>query len=416
MTELIYNLGIRLYFLFASVLGLTQKKAKLFVLGRKGLLEQIRKDVKTDSPVIWIHCSSVGEFEQARPIIEKYKESASSYKILLTFFSPSGYELRKNYPYADWVFYLPMDTRKNAREFLNIVKPVKVIFIKYEFWYNYLSEIRRRDIPLFIISVIFTEKQIFFRWYGAFFRRMLMSFTKLFVQDVKSKELLAGIGLTDNVEVVGDTRFDRVIELLNSSNDVDTVKEFASSSITMIVGSSWEKDEENIVEILDDIPYCKIVIAPHEVECKQIERLELSLSKYGVVKYSELEKQRSRRDEGHFAGFRVMIVDCIGILSTIYKYGDIAYVGGGFGSGIHNILEPAVYGLPVIIGPNYSKYKEAKDLIALGGVRSYCSIEELKQYLTLWLSDEESRRIASSIAEEYVKNNTGATPRILSQI
>lgn len=416
LTEFIYNLAIRFYFMIASVLGLFQKKARLFVSGREGLLKKMEESIKTDSPIIWIHCSSAGEFEQAIPIIEKYRERSTVYKILLTFFSPSGYEQRKNYKGADWVFYLPVDTSRNAKAFLDIVNPKKIIFIKYDFWYNYLTEAFKRDIPIYVVSAIFQRGQIFFRWYGHFFKGILSRFTKLFVQDTASFELLSAIGLDDKVEVVGDTRFDRVTELLRCQKENKLIEQFCSSATTMIVGSSWQRDEENIVKVLSAIPYCKIVIAPHEVDEPRIKHIETLFRDCGTLRYSEMVKRYEDENSNRINPERILILDCIGLLSFIYRYGDIAYIGGGFGAGIHNILEPSVYGLPVIFGPNYSKFKEANDLINLSGAISYSKTKELKSTLTQWLSDDEIRNSYSHVVEEYVKANTGATSRILSQI
>ena len=422
--QIFYHIGLFLYLLAARVASIFSQKAGQFVNGRKNLYDEIAAGYHPDRPVIWFHCSSVGEFEQARPLIEKIKRDGMNWQILLTFFSPSGYELRKNYEFADWVYYLPLDTIKDARRFVSMTDPSKVIFIKYEFWMNFLRELKRRQIPTFVACSIFRPGQIFFRWYGTVMRKTLRCFDRLFVQNEKSAELLSGIGI-DNVDVFGDTRFDRVYEILQSRKDGDAVvAAFADDKPVIVAGSTWENDEKLLAEAFR--PFAdssKLVLVPHETDERHIGKIEKLFSGYRTVRYSVLTDFCDNvGKEEKMAGAQVLIVDIVGILSVVYRYALFSYVGGGFTkSGIHNILESATYGVPVIFGPIYQKFREACDLIALGGAISVSNVFELTEIISEWMSlspdgKYSACRKAADICSRYVSENLGATEKILKAV
>lgn len=428
--RLLYNIGIRLYLCITGIVGLFNPKAKLFHAGQKGLLKRIKAEVgHTSLPIIWVHCSSVGEFEQARLIIEWYKKGGHKYKILLTFFSPSGYELRKNYEFADWVYYLPIDTSSNAKAFVEAVRPAKAIFIKYEFWYNYLRELKRNNIETYIVAAIFRPTQQFFKWYGSFFRKMLECYTRFFVQDKQSAELLQSVGFSENVMICGDTRFDRVYEITHNSKTFPVIEQFAAgSSLTFVAGSSWEPDEEIIEGAMKHFNNMKLIIAPHEIGKERIASIEQRFSGYKVVKFSSFKSALSGAGENDAQGALsemamravkeadVLIIDCIGILSSIYRYGKFAYIGGGFGVGIHNILEAATYGCPVVFGPNHKKFKEAADLLKLGGATSVKNVTELYSLFKVYKTAPRELQQKGEICSKYVESNLGATQKIVSVI
>lgn len=392
-----------------GVAGLFNHKAKLFSQGRKGLLEKIRSQIDHTHPIVWFHCSSVGEFEQARPLIEWYKESRKEYRILLTFFSPSGYEMRKNYPLADWIFYLPVDTASNARRFLDAVKPEKAVFIKYEFWYNYLNQLKKRGVKTYIVSAIFREDQVFFKPWGGLFRKMLASFTALFVQDELSGRLLEGIGIKDNVTICGDTRFDRVNQITASSREFPVISKFSKDSFTVLAGSTWPPCEEILAATVKNFSKVKLVIAPHEIHKEHIAKILETFKGYKLLKFSDVKDDSDPRLESS----NVLLIDCMGILSSIYRYGDFAYIGGGFGVGIHNILEAATYGIPVAFGPKYQKFKEARDLVALQGATSVRGQEEFYALLDKMVKNRPVREERGRICLDYVKKNLGATEKII---
>ncbi len=424
--NLLYNIGIAGYGAAIAVASAFNNKARLFREGRKGLLGRMAAKVDHSSPIIWFHCSSVGEFEQARPLIEWYSENRKEYRILLTFFSPSGYEMRKNYPLADWVFYMPLDTVSNARRFLDIVKPCKAVFIKYEFWYNFISELHARNIETYIVSAIFREEQVFFKPYGGLFRRMLKSFTSLFVQDLRSKELLESIGISENVIVCGDTRFDRVNQITASSREFPLIERFSRNSFTVLAGSTWGPDEEILAATIKNFSKVKLVIAPHEIHKEHIEKICALFKGYKVLKFSDFDKEYKEGYDGKYeelARFEqqleesnVLIIDCLGILSSIYRYGKFAYIGGGFGVGIHNILEAATYGIPVVFGPKYHKFKEAKDLISRGGATSIRGQEEFYALLDKFVKSPATRQERGKACLGYVKENLGATEKIIGKM
>lgn len=411
--KLLYNIGIDLYAQAIKIAANFNPKAKLFHIGRKGLLNKIKDSVTHSAPIIWVHCSSVGEFEQARPLIEWYKKYMPNYKIVLTFFSPSGYEQYNKYAFVDWVFYLPLDKRSYAKEFIAIVKPTKAIFVKYEFWYNYLTLLKENNIPTYIISAIFRPSQHFFKWYGSFFRQMLDCYTNLFVQDSQSVSLLESVGIRDNVILSGDTRFDRVYEIVSQSKDFPIIEKFSADKLVIVAGSSWEPDEEIIASVSNNFSKIKLIIAPHEVSNTRVEGIKKLFKDKKVLVLTDLEKDDSNVD---YKGADVLIVNKYGILSSIYKYGSIAYIGGGFGVGIHNILEAATYSMPVIFGPNYSKFKEARDLLALKGAFTITERTHLYNILNNFLIAPADIKVKGEICGNYVKNNLGATDKIIKNI
>lgn len=404
--NIIYNIGIYLYRLAVKLASVRNHKAKLMIEGHKTLFADLKEKVASDGGYIWIHSSSLGEFEQGRPIIEKIKESNPQTKILLTFFSPSGYTVRKDYPLVDVVSYLPFDLPGNVNRFLDMVKPQMAIFIKYEFWGNYLSELNKRDIPTYIVSAIFRRNQIFFKPYGGMFRKMLRSFEHLFVQDKASEELLKSIGV-NSVTVAGDTRFDRVAEIASQAKELPLFEKFSKDSYVMVVGSSWQADEDVYVDYFNAHPELKLIIAPHEINDSHIQHI-MSKIKRPILFYSQSEGKNP-------ADYDCLVVDCFGLLSSIYRYGDIAYIGGGFGAGIHNVPEAAVYGIPVVFGPNFKKFKEARNLIEQGGSFTISSKEEFENVMKR-LSDKTFRQEAGKIAGEYINCNTGATTCILNRL
>jgi 3-deoxy-D-manno-octulosonic-acid transferase len=354
-----------------------------------------------------MHCASLGEFEQGRPVIEAIKTELPQFKIILTFFSPSGFEIRKNYDKADCISYLPSDTPGNAMKFINLVRPEYVIFVKYEFWNNYISELYKNKIPLYLISGIFRQDQHFFKWYGSFFRGMLLKFEKIFVQDQNSLDLLSGIGI-EKVCLAGDTRFDRVIQIAGTARDIPKLEHFRGKEKLFLAGSSWKQDEEIIAEYINKFPVrMKWVFAPHEIDRSNIDRLE-KLFSVKTIRFSEYVEND--------ANARVLIIDNIGMLSSAYRYAYIAAIGGGFGKGIHNILEPACWGIPVAFGPRHDKFREAVDLKNRGGAKSFNTFDEFKLIVDSWIDDEKSYRTSAGAAAKYVKENTGATGIIIKEI
>jgi 3-deoxy-D-manno-octulosonic-acid transferase len=404
---IIYNLGILIFSAIARLISPFNSRASLWVKGRKNWAEKIADKIKTGDRVIWIHCASLGEFEQGRPVIEAIRKEMPAFKIVLTFFSPSGYEIRKNYNNADCISYLPSDTPGNAGKFIDMVRPEFVIFVKYEFWNNYISKLYRNKIPLYLISGIFRPGQHFFKWYGSFFRNMLKKFEKIFVQDQQSYDLLTGIGI-EKVYLAGDTRFDRVIQIAGSAKVITKIEQFRGTEKLFLAGSSWKQDEEIIAEYINQFPSkMKWVFAPHEIDKSNIERLE-KLIKVKSVRFSEYNEVS--------ADARVLIIDNIGMLSSAYRYAYIAAVGGGFGRGIHNILEPACWGIPVIFGPRHKNFKEAVNLLSAGGAKSFRTFDDFRRNLDLWLSDEKIYTISAETASKYVKENAGATGIIIKEI
>ena len=405
--KVLYNLGILLFTALAHLISPFNSRASLWVNGRKRWAEKIGDNIKPGDRTIWVHCASLGEFEQGRPVIEAIRKELPVFKLLITFFSPSGYEIRKNYENADCISYLPPDTPGNAAKFLNLVKPEMVIFVKYEFWNNYISALYRNKIPLYLISGIFRPGQHFFKWYGSFFRAILEKFERIFVQDQRSLDLLSGIGI-EKVTLAGDTRFDRVVQIAGSAGSIPQLEQFRGSEKLFLAGSSWRQDEEIVAEYINRFPdRMKWIFAPHEIDTSNIERLE----KLFKVKYARFSEYTEVSSEA-----RVLIIDNIGMLSSAYRYAYIAAIGGGFGKGIHNILEPACWGIPIVFGPNHEKFREAVDLKKRGGAKSFLTFDEFKRILDLWLTDSELYTNSAAMSAKYVKENTGATEIIIKGI
>ncbi len=403
-----YSLGIRL----AAIGG--NSKARLWVNGRRNIFKHISSTLNSGEKRIWFHCASLGEFEQGRPVMDNLKMKYPEYKIVLTFFSPSGYEVRKNYTGADYVFYLPVDTYFNANKFVDLVQPEKAFFIKYEYWHHYFKTLKRKNIPLYIISAIFRKDQSFFKWYGIFFRKMLPGVTQFFVQDEASENLLHSIGFK-NVTVSGDTRFDRVATVARNNNKVAIVEKFKNGKKLFIAGSTWPQDEEIIIQLIASKPVEieKFIIAPHEISGDRIQHLYNKLS-------AKLDEDKiilySNANESNVTNATVMIINNIGLLSSLYRYGDFALIGGGFGKGIHNILEAAVFGMPLFFGPHYQKFKEANDLVQFGGAFTINSFTELRSKLNEFSDDKTKWKSVSAISKEYVQEKCGATEKILKFI
>lgn len=411
----LYNLVIHLAELLLRLIALFSPKIKLFVTGRKDVFSVLISKIAATDKVIWFHAASLGEYEQGLPVMERIKEKFPNHKMVLTFFSPSGYEVRKNNTVADVTVYLPIDTLYNAQKFLAIVNPEKVFFIKYEFWPNYLNELLKQNIPTYLISGIFREKQPFFKWYGGFYRNALKSFRYFFVQNEASKKLLQSIDF-ENVTVSGDTRFDRVISILERDNSLDFISQFQKNTTTaqpvttIVIGSSWPKDEELLAPYINNnTQNVKFIIAPHNINASQIEVLKTTITKKTVL-FSEKEGK-------NLADFDVFLIDTIGILTKIYSYADIAYVGGGFGNpGVHNILEPATFGVPIVIGPNYAHFAEATALVHQQGCISISDVEGLTQTFDLLVQNQDERHEKGHICNTFVQMNKGATDVIVKCI
>lgn len=405
--NILYNFGIYTYKQLVAIAALRNPKARKMRQGHKKIFEYLKQNADPQGGYIWIHASSLGEFEQGRPIIEAIKNRYPEQKIAVTFFSPSGYEVRKNYPKADLICYLPFDLPGNVNRFLDLLKPKQAIFIKYEFWGNYLNALAKRNIPTYIISAIFRPSQIFFKPYGGYFRRILQNFEHLYVQDDNSKELLKNIGIT-KVSVTGDTRFDRVLEIRRQAKELPLIEQFSNGEFTLIAGSSWPKDEEIFIDYFNRHPEIKLIIAPHEIHEEHIQSILSRLSR-PAIRYTQADKENIQKAD-------CVIIDCFGLLSSIYHYGQVAYIGGGFGAGIHNVPEAAVYGIPVIFGPNYKKFKEAKDLIAAGGGFSISGHKDFDVLMDQFLKDKKFLSDAGNIAGQYIQTNSGASKRILKEL
>jgi 3-deoxy-D-manno-octulosonic-acid transferase len=411
-----YNLLIHIYVLIVRVLAFfNHEKAKLWYEGRKDIFTKLEEAFKNKDHEkrIWIHVASLGEFEQGRPLIEALKKETPQYFIVLTFFSPSGYELRKNYPLADYVFYLPADTYSNAQRFIQIVKPELAVFVKYEFWYNYLHILKKQNIKTLLISAIFRDRQFNkFNPYTPFLSKMLHCFTHIFVQDTPSVFLLKKQGL-GNVEAVGDTRIDRVLAIKNEAPKYSIIEQFIQSKKTLICGSTWQPDEKIIIELLKNKTFdaWQLIIAPHDISSNNIIRLRQDFLN-NTAFYSDIKNHINSDD---FLKKRILIIDNIGMLSSLYQYGTIAYIGGGFGKGIHNTLEPIAFGLPVIFGPKYQKFEEAHQLIKTGGGFSIFNYANFEKTM-LFLQPEKNYTAASNAAFTYVMNNQGATLKIMKYI
>lgn len=403
--DLIYNIGISAYRFAVRIASLSNKKARNMLRGQSRTIAYLRENIPSGERYIWIHASSLGEFEQGRTLIETIKASHPDRRILLTFFSPSGYEVRKNYDKVDAVCYLPFDLPLNVKHFLDIVNPEMAIFIKYEFWGNYLKALKRRGIPTYIISAIFRPGQIFFKPYGGMFRSMLKCFTTLYVQNEQSRELLHSIGV-DNVVVAGDTRFDRVARVRADARRFPEIERFtADARQVLVVGSSWEPDEDLYIPYFNSHNELKLIIAPHEFDKRRLGILMSRLERPAVF-YSQLT------DEDDPSRFDCVIIDCFGLLSSLYRYGTMAMIGGGFGAGIHNLNEAAVYGIPVIFGPEHRKFPEAAALIDCGAGFEVRNCEDFNRVADTMTGDDDCRTEAGRAAERFISDNIGATPKI----
>lgn len=400
-----YNLFLSLYSFGIRLMAPWNKKARLWVEGRKlqGNIEKLQ-----GKNLVWMHCASLGEFEQGRPLLESLRKEQPGRTYVISFFSPSGYEVRKDYPGADHIFYLPMGTRRQAKKFIDALAPSLVIWVKYEYWYHYLHELHTRKIPVLLVSAIFREHQPFFKWYGSMHKEMLKFFRKIFVQDQASVDLLATISIKENVFISGDTRFDRVIEIAGKAEIIPLAEAFVRSNPVIVAGSTWQDDEEELVHLAKVNPDIRFIIAPHQVDeyrLKEIEKLFPS-----TTRFSMYAQEPSRKSQ-------VLLIDNIGMLSSLYRYGTICYVGGGFGhDGVHNVLEAAVYGKPVVFGPVYDKFLEAVQLIDSGAAFTVSSGIELELLCTRMMEDEELYAVTAEQARRYVHEHAGATAMIVETI
>ena len=429
-----YNLIIYLYLLGVAIYSLFNKKVRTMWRGERAAVSYLKENVDPEAEYVWFHAASLGEFEQGRPIIERLRKEHPEYKILLTFFSPSGYEVRKNYEGADLICYLPLDTPTNARRFLRTIRPVKAFFIKYEFWYNYLHILKHRNVPVYSVSSIFRPGQIFFRWYGRQYSRVLKCFTWFFVQNETSRELLNSIGI-NNVTITGDTRFDRVLEIKGQAKQLPIVSNFCEYNISddpdddlvfayagsvhpagvFVAGSSWPPDEDIFIRYflerkLFGYGKWKLIIAPHVIDESHLQQIEQKLEGCNVVRYTKAKTDISinRAD--------VLIIDCFGLLSSIYRYGTVSYVGGGFGVGIHNVLEAAVWGIPVLFGPNNQRFQEAQGLLKAEGGFEIRDDESFAQLMDRFAQDKDYLAQAGKNAGQFVSQNAGATMKILNEL
>lgn len=419
--KFLYHLFITAYPILARLLSVSNEKAKLWVKGRQSIFNELEKAFANNTAkVIWMHCASLGEFEQGLPIVEQLKLQTPNSKFLITFFSPSGYEVRKNYQGADWIFYLPMDSAKNAKRFYDIVKPSLVLFVKYEFWFYYLQEAKQRDIPLLLVSGIFRENQVFFKWYGVFYRKMLQSFSYCFVQNQASADLLASVGIT-NISVSGDTRFDRVKEIAARFSSIQIIEDFIGNDPVVVAGSTWLEDDKELQHYAKKHPQIKFIIAPHDIQQSRIDEC-VGLYK-NVVLYSDLVNSQwsivngEKTSNQQPATSNILLINNIGLLSKLYHYATICFIGGGFGDeGIHNVLEAAVYGKPVVFGPVYDKYIEAEELIEAGGGFTEDNALELEAKFNELLNNNELYLKACTSAGNYVASKVGATDEIVGYI
>lgn len=405
--RLLYSISIYFYAVSIRIASLFNAKAKLWIEGRRNIFSKLESTIQgSTNPVIWFHCASLGEFEQGRPVIEQLKKEHEDIKIILTFFSPSGYEVRKNYAGADHVFYLPLDSPVNAKKFLSIVKPTAAFFVKYEFWFNYLNELKNNAVPTYLISGIFRTDHYFFKGYASWFRHQLNAFNHFYLQDEQSQKLLNAIGFK-NTTVAGDTRFDRVFEVSKNVKSIPLIEQFKQQQPLFIAGSTWEPDEE----ILSSFDFFKagfkLVIAPHEISELRIQSL-LSKFKKNAIRFSQATEDSIKTTH-------ILIIDNMGMLSSIYQYGTVAFIGGGYGKGIHNILEAAAFGLPVLFGPNYNKFEEAKELVHLRGAFIVLNKEELNKIIQL-LTSSPAGLLAEATARRYIQHHIGATKMILGDI
>jgi 3-deoxy-D-manno-octulosonic-acid transferase len=408
---MIYNLIIYFYLLGVAVYSLFNEKVRKMWRGERAAFRVLKEKVDPNAKYVWFHAASLGEFEQGRPLMERLRQDHPEYKILLTFFSPSGYEVRKNYQGADIICYLPLDTPVSAIRFLRLIRPVMAFFIKYEFWYNYLHILKHRHVPVYSVSSIFRPDQVFFKWYGRQYGRVLNCFTHFFVQNEQSKELLAKIGIT-NVSIVGDTRFDRVLQIKEAAKQLPVVEKFTNGAKVFVAGSSWQPDEEIFIKYFNAHPDWKLIIAPHVIGEDHLRQIEKLLEGRKVLRYTAAEKMFNVQCS-MFNEYDVLIIDCFGLLSSIYHYGDVAYVGGGFGVGIHNLLEAAVWDVPVFFGPNNQKFQEAQGLKQCGGfeINNY---EEFAAQMDRLAADAAYLKAQGEKAGQFVQSLAGATEKVMA--
>ncbi|WP_434501920.1 3-deoxy-D-manno-octulosonic acid transferase [Prevotella sp.] len=404
-----YNIIIYLYLLGVAIASLFSKKVKKMWAGERKAIDILKEEVDPDAKYIWFHAASLGEFEQGRPLIESIRKDYPEYKILLTFFSPSGYEVRKNYEGADIICYLPLDTIRNARRFLRAVRPVMAFFIKYEFWYNYLHILKHRNIPVYSVSSIFRPDQVFFKWYGRQYRTVLKCFTHFFVQNNESKELLGKFGITE-VDVVGDTRFDRVLQIKEASKHLPIVESFTKNAKKVFVaGSSWQPDEEIFLKYFNNRSDWKLIIAPHVIGEDHIKQILNHVEGRKVVRYTQANVD-------NVADAEILIIDCFGLLSSIYNYGTVSYVGGGFGVGIHNVLEAAVWDIPVIFGPNNKHFQEAQGLMKANGGFEITDYDSFCEFMSKFEHGDEFLENSGKSAGKFVMSLSGASNKVISYI
>ena len=404
---MIYNLAMYILELGIKLAALFSDKPAKMVKGHREVFDLLKSKIDRNARYIWFHAASLGEFEQGRPLIERIRKEYPQYKILQTFFSPSGYEVRKNYDGADIVCYLPIDTPSNVKKFVDLVNPCMVFFVKYEFWQNYLNTLYKRGVPVYSVSSIFRPGQIFFRWYGKSYQRVLKTFAHLFVQNEESKTLLAGIGV-NHTTVVGDTRFDRVLDICAAAKQLPLVQKFKGDALTFVAGSSWGPDEDIFIPYFNAHPEMKLIIAPHVVSDGHLKEIESKLQR-SCIRYTQATEENVGQAD-------CLIIDCYGLLSSIYRYGEISYIGGGFGVGIHNVLEAAVYGIPVIFGPNNKKFREAQHLLANKGGFEIQGSEDFEQLMNKFLNDEAYLKESGKAAGDYVKGNAGAMEKIMKRV
>ena len=401
-----YQIAIYLFQLGVAVASLFNKKVKTMWQGERNAFSVLREKVDPQAKYVWFHAASLGEFEQGRPLMELLRKNHPEYKILLTFFSPSGYEVRKNYQGADIICYLPIDTIGNSRKFLRTIRPCMAFFIKYEFWYNYLHILKHRHVPVYSVSSIFRPEQVFFKWYGKQYSYVLKCFSRFFVQNEESKQLLAKIGVT-NVDVVGDTRFDRVLQIKEKAKHLPIVDAFVGTetpSKVFVAGSSWPPDEDIFINFFNQHKDWKLIIAPHVIDDSHLEQILSKLDRK-TIRYTQATPETAAQAE-------CLLIDCFGLLSSIYQFGDVAYVGGGFGVGIHNVLEAAVWDIPVIFGPNNKKFQEAQGLKAAGGGFDISTADDFRQVMSRFMNDQEYLSTAGKNAGAFVQSLAGVTDRV----
>ena len=405
---MLYSFGIEIILLFVRVLALFSKKTAHFLKVRANSLETIQSKIIVNDQVLWFHCASLGEFEQARPLIESFKKKFPNHRIALTFFSPSGYEVQKNYAFADVVTYLPLDRKKSVLRFIEALRPQVLFLIKYEFWPNLISELQKQKIPVFSVASIFRKQQLFFKPWGFYMKNILKKIDFFFVQNEASQKLLSSVGI-ENTLVIGDTRTDRVLDILNQDNTNETIADFIQDQDCFVVGSSWPEDVAILSKTIDSKSNLKTIIAPHNVDEASLRQVELSFHKT-VIRWSDLSQQKKEDAD-------ILLIDCVGILTKIYSYADIAYVGGAMGTkGLHNTLEPAVFGIPILIGKNYTRYQEAQDLVALGGIVSVDSSLLFENEFSKIVADKNLQKEMGLTNLNYIKKQAGATSKILLKL